>query len=178
MYPWLLVLDLLADAKAHLRLKDSRQWPNHDDYVVILWACERCKHGRFKKLRDGSSEETPDHTRAHGCKFCPARDGSVPPGGVPERDQEEQPPARPLLPPPPGLEPAPAPVPEVQPPGTGGARSPLDPAPPEPPGGAPGHAAADVVEEATAPSTYIEPSFDLKATKTVLSKKEAPNKDN
>ena len=74
-------------------------------------------------------------------------------------------------------------MPHAQPPGTAGARSSTDPAPREEAGEAPEAAAdavaaaADVVEEVTSPSTYIEPSFDLKAMEPVLSNKEASTKE-
>ena len=44
----------------------------------IFWSSERCKHGPSKKLADGTSVPTPDHTRVLGWRRGPENPPAMP----------------------------------------------------------------------------------------------------
>ena len=99
VYPWPLTAALTYDIA-------SRTGRAPHVLCTSLWSCERCRHGLHKKLVDGSSVPTGDHTRARGCRLNTSRTVDVPPGGVPAADAADlpvggaEPAAVPFLPPP------------------------------------------------------------------------------
>ena len=193
VYPWVFCLALLLDISMHINhsaatnlIKSNLEIFDKSDTDFVGWSCERCKHGATKKLADGSSVETPPHTRARGCRYNPDRVG-VPPGGVPLPGEAAPAPAAgpaaaaaPAVEPPPGLE---APAGPLLP-DAAAAAAPPDPGPPAeaavdslpPPPPAPvgqprrrilkkrmDPKALDPVDEAKVVELpdYIEPSFDF-----------------
>ena len=70
------------------------------DFYIALWTCQRCRFGNEKKLRNGTTQATPPHTRVRGeCKLgtpwrerperakrMEAKARHVPEGGIPLPD--------------------------------------------------------------------------------------------